>query len=84
MATKNIDIPEIKFKDIQVSTKTFTAMTNLQINIKELFEYLPITPYMVIPKKRGRKKKGEQIVTNQDINWGSIITLKAELVSVVS
>jgi hypothetical protein len=78
MATKNIDIPEIKFKDIQVSTKTFTAMTNLQINIKELFEYLPITPYMVIPKKRGRKKKGEQIVTNQDINWGSIITLKCE------
>jgi len=78
MAVTNIEDPNINFKDIQVSTKTFTAMTNLQINIKELFDYLPVTPYVVIPKKRGRKKKGEQIVTNQGVKWGSIITLKCE------
>lgn len=68
----------INFKDIEVSTKTFTATTNLQINIKELFEYLPVTPYTVIPKKRGRKKKGQETAINQNIKWGSIITLKCE------
>jgi len=68
----------LNFKNIQVSTKTFTATTNLQINIKELFEYLPVTPYTVIPKKRGRKKKGHETAINQSIEWGSIITLKCE------
>lgn len=68
----------LNFKDIEVSTKTFTATTNLQINIKELFEYLPVTPYTVIPKKRGRKKKGQETAVNQNIQWGSIITLKCE------
>lgn len=68
----------LNFKDIEVSTKTFTATTNLQINIKELFEYLPVTPYTVIPKKRGRKKKGQETAINQNIKWGSIITLKCE------
>ena len=67
-----------KFENIEVSTKTFTAMTNLQINIKELFDFLPITPYEVIPKKRGRKKKDEIKQVNQNIPWGSIITLKCE------
>ena len=66
------------FENIEVSTKTFTAMTNLQINIKELFDFLPITPYEVVPKKRGRKKKDEIRHVNQNIPWGSIITLKCE------
>ena len=44
------------FEDIKVSTKTFIAMTNLIIDLKKLFDYLPITDYSVIPKKRGRKK----------------------------
>jgi len=69
---------EIDFKKIEVSTKTFTATTNLQINIKELFDFLPVTPYTVVPKKRGRKKKGQEISINQDIENGSIITLKCE------
>ena len=67
-----------KFEDIEVSTKTFTAMTNLQINIKELFNFLPVTEYTVIAKKRGRKKKGEEKIINQNIPEGSIITLKCE------
>ncbi len=66
------------FDDIKVSTKTFTATTNLAIQIKELYEYLPITPYTVITKKRGRKKKEEKKDPNQDIPFGSIITVKYE------
>ena len=67
-----------RFEDIEVSTKTFTAMTNLKIDIKGVYNKLPITPYTVITKKRGRKKKTEQIDPNRDIQIGSIITLKCE------
>ena len=67
-----------EFKDIKVSTKTFTASTNLKINIKNLFELLPITPYVVIPKKRGRKKKGVVQNPNKNVPEGSIITVKYE------
>jgi len=36
-----------EFDDIKVSTKTFTATTNLNIHIDELYQTLPITPYVV-------------------------------------
>ena len=55
------------FDSIKVSTKTYTATTNLIINIEKLFELIPVTPYVVTVKKRGRKKKGEQINHNKDI-----------------
>jgi hypothetical protein len=67
-----------KFSDIPVSTKTYTATTNLTIDIKRLFASLPTTPYVVIPKKRGRKKKGLQPNPNKDIPPGSIVTIKCE------
>jgi TATA-box binding protein (TBP) (component of TFIID and TFIIIB) len=67
-----------EFDDIKVSTKTFTATTNLNIQIDELYKTLPITPYVVVPKKRGRKKKCEQIEHNKCIKPGSIITVKYE------
>ncbi len=73
---KTLTFPE--FDNIKVSTKTFTATTNLNIEIKELFVKLPITPYTVIAKKRGRKKKVETIDPNKDIPFGSIITIKCE------
>ena len=66
------------FDKIKVSTKTFIVMTNLSINIKLLFFYLPITNYVLVPKRRGRKKKGEVIDPNKDIQSGSIITLEFE------
>jgi hypothetical protein len=66
------------FDDITVSTKTYTATTNLNINIQLLFESIPITPYVVTIKKRGRKKKGEQVNHNKDIESGSIVTVKFE------
>ena len=75
---------KIDFNDIKVSTKTFTVSTNLIFNIKDIFTYLPITPYKLKSKKRGRKssedllndktkKKCENKVEN-----GSIITIKYE------
>lgn len=76
MTSKVLHFP--KFSNIPVSTKTYTATTNLTIDIKKLFDTLPITPYTVIPKKRGRKKKGPQLDPNKDISSGSIITIKCE------
>lgn len=70
---QNLPFPE--FKDIPVSTKTFVASTNLRINIYELYKKLPITPYTVIPKKRGRKKKEAEVDPNKDIPHGSIISV---------
>lgn len=64
-----------EFDDIPVSTKTFIVMTNLSLEIKKLFEFLPITEYVVIPKKRGRKKKVVQEDPNKHIKDGDIITL---------
>jgi|UniRef100_A0A6C0CZH0 TATA-box binding protein (TBP) (component of TFIID and TFIIIB) len=67
-----------EFDDIKVSTKTFTAMTNLCIDLKKLFNFLPVIEYNVVPKRRGRKKKNEKNDTNLEIPQGSIITLKYE------
>lgn len=66
------------FDDIKVSTKTYTATTNLIIEIDKLFNMLPITSYTVIPKKRGRKKKCGHTDPNKDVKYGSIITIKHE------
>lgn len=63
------------FDEIPVSTRTFTAITNLNIDLDKLFKLLPITEYIEVPKRRGRKKKGEVIDPNKDIKHGSIITL---------
>jgi TATA-box binding protein (TBP) (component of TFIID and TFIIIB) len=64
-----------KFEDIPVSTKTFIVMTNLTIDKDKLADALPITPYVVIPKRRGRKKKNTNVDPNKNIPTGSIITI---------
>ena len=66
------------FEDIKVSTKTFIAMTNLDINIVKFYESIPITDYEIVPKKRGRKKKIVLVDPNKNIPPGSIITLDYE------
>lgn len=67
-----------EFDDIKVSTKTFIVMTTININLKKLFEYLPIVDYTIIPKKRGRKKKIYNVDQNVVIDSGSIISMKFE------
>jgi hypothetical protein len=64
------------FDDIVVSTKTIIAVTNTEINIENVFKELPVTNYIIVPKKRGRKKKDIVIDPNEGIKSGSIITLK--------
>lgn len=65
-----------EFDSIKVSTKTFIVMTNITLDINNLFNYLPITDYVLVPKRRGRKKKNEPLDPNKDIPSGSIITLE--------
>ena len=64
------------FDIIQVSTKTVIAKTNAVYAIQKLFERLPIVPYTVIKKKRGRKKNKPVADPNEHLESGSIITLK--------
>lgn len=71
---KELKFPE--FDDIPVSTMTFTATTNLKIDLEKLYESLPVTEYVVVPKRRGRKKKTTAPDPNANIPSGSIITIK--------
>lgn len=73
----NSIIDNLKFDDIKPYTKTIIASMNIQIDIKSCYNLLPITPYVVIKKKRGRKKEVVDYKNpNIDIKSGSIITLK--------
>jgi TATA-box binding protein (TBP) (component of TFIID and TFIIIB) len=53
-------------------------MTNLTLDIRKLHQHLPITEYIVVPKRRGRKKKNAAADPNKDIPSGSIITVDFE------
>jgi TATA-box binding protein (TBP) (component of TFIID and TFIIIB) len=64
------------FNLIKVSTKTIIAVSNLTFNLSLLYNYLPITEYVVVKRKRGRKKKTEIVDPNKDIPAGSIISLQ--------
>lgn len=64
------------FEDITVSTKTFIVMTNATIDINKMYEQISLSDYVVLPKKRGRKKKLPMIDPNKDLISGAIICLK--------
>lgn len=64
------------FDNIKVSTKTFIVVTNIILNINKLFNFLPITEYILVAKKRGRKKRNNIVDPNKNIKSGSIITLE--------
>jgi TATA-box binding protein (TBP) (component of TFIID and TFIIIB) len=64
------------FEDINPYTNTFVIKTNLNINTTKVYEILPITPYTIVPKKRGRKKKIDVPVVNENIPSGSIISVE--------
>ena len=66
------------FEDNKVSTKTIIAVTNLNLDISKLYLELPITPFNVYPKRRGRKRKNNIVDVNTNIPSGSIITVKFE------
>jgi len=64
------------FDEVEVSTKTLIVTTNLTLDITGLFDSLPLTKYIVIPRQRGRKKQAVIPDPNKDIPDGSIITLE--------
>ena len=64
------------FKNIQVSTKTVIAQTNASYDIQKLYEKLPVSDYIVVKKRRGRRKNTIVEDPNKDLPSGSIITLK--------
>ena len=66
------------FESIPVSTRTFTADTNICINLDKLFDMVEITPYIVVQKRRGRKRRTVQEDPNEHVPYGSIITAKYE------
>lgn len=66
---------EEAFENYEPSTKTFVVNTNLTVKIEDIFykQLLPITPYVVVKKKRGRKKKAIEEDPNKGLKCGSII-----------
>lgn len=73
---KSIAKHGLDFDKISASTKTIVVKVNIKIDIKKLFDFLPITEYVVVPKRRGRKKKNAPPDPNKNIAEGSIITLE--------
>jgi len=63
------------FTNVQVSTMTVIAHTNLIINTDKFYKYMPVTDWTIVKKKRGRKKKIQPEDPNKDVPVGSIISL---------
>jgi hypothetical protein len=63
-----------KFEETNLSTKTYIITTNFDLTPK-FYLSLPLTKYIVIPKKRGRRKKVDIVDPNANIPDGSIITI---------
>ena len=66
----------INFSNIEVSTKTIIGVSNVELDIEGIFNKIPITPYVMVQRRRGRKKKEQEADPNQDLPIGSIITAK--------
>ncbi len=64
------------FEDNKVSVKTIVLITNLVFDLQKLYDILPITQYVVVPKRRGRKRKDDKTNPNKDIPNGSVITVR--------
>jgi TATA-box binding protein (TBP) (component of TFIID and TFIIIB) len=72
-----VKFPE--FHENKISTTTQICCTNLNFDIAELFEKLPVTPFTVVQRRRGRKiPNSEMPDPNINVASGSIITLKKD------
>lgn len=67
---------KLNFNDIPISTRTIIVSTNTTIHIENMFNKLPITPYKIVEKKRGRKKKDFIDSIQNEIDDGSIVSIK--------
>jgi hypothetical protein len=64
------------FNQFQPSTKTIIALSNFNIDLNNFYDTVPVVPFIILPKKRGRKKRGENIDPNIGIPEGSIISIR--------
>lgn len=64
-----------QFDSIQASTKTIILVTNLVININDLYDFLPYVEHNPIQKRRGRKKKNVEVVVQKPIPPGTITSI---------
>lgn len=70
------DIMKDAFYNTPISTKTVVVWTNCAIDLLKLFQNVPITPFQVPIKKRGRRKKGESAPRWPSVAAGSIIGVR--------
>lgn len=68
-----LDIDCLSFDKLKIITKTYIVYTNVDLDIKKIFDNLEITPYEVPIKKRGRKKKGEKKAEEVELSYCSIV-----------
>ena len=66
----------LEFKDIEISTKTIIGVSNVELDIEGIYNKVPTSEYIVIPRRRGRRKKEPEVDPNEQLPIGSIITLK--------
>lgn len=64
------------FETMTASTKTIIGISNVEFCIENIFNFLNICEYEIIPKKRGRRKKNEVQKKEPTLEEGSIVTLK--------
>jgi hypothetical protein len=64
------------FDEIGVSTKTVIAISNLIIDLEKFFNYVPITEFTPIEKKRGRKKRSISEPIVKILPVGSVILVQ--------
>lgn len=64
------------FREIDISTKTIIAVSNVELDIENIFNKIPVAQYVVVPRRRGRKKKEQEPDPNISLPIGSIITAK--------
>jgi len=74
--TTSEDAKYKNFEDNKVSVKTIVLITNLVFDLQKLFDILPTTDYVVVPKRRGRKRKDDRVNLNVNVPKGSIITVR--------
>ena len=48
---------DLNFDDMEVSTKTIIGVSNVELDIQGIYDRIPITEYIVIPRRRGSTKK---------------------------
>lgn len=71
-------VPREPFETHEMSTTTVIVYSNLTINVKAVFESraLQTAPYVVVRKRRGRKKKVPEDDPNKNLKDGSVIQVK--------